>query len=50
MLIGTALWWATPFAPWQAALLSLVIVLAGFAGGLVMSAMKRDRRSRTSVR
>jgi len=43
VLIGTALWWATPFAPWQAALMSLVIVLAGIAGGLVMSAVKRDR-------
>jgi phosphatidate cytidylyltransferase len=44
VLIGAALWWATPFAPWQAGLLSLVIVLAGIAGGLVMSAVKRDRQ------
>ena len=42
--LGAALWWATPFAPWQAALMSLVIVLAGIAGGLVMSAVKRDRQ------
>lgn len=42
-LIGTALSWATPFAPWQAALMSLVIALMGFAGGLTMSAIKRDR-------
>jgi phosphatidate cytidylyltransferase len=42
-LLGTALWWLTPFAPWQAALMSLVIVLMGFAGGLTMSAIKRDR-------
>jgi phosphatidate cytidylyltransferase len=42
-LIGTALWWITPFAPWQAALMSLVITLMGFAGGLTMSAIKRDR-------
>jgi phosphatidate cytidylyltransferase len=41
--IGTALWWATPFNPWQAALLSLVVTLMGFFGGLVMSAIKRDR-------
>jgi len=40
---GTLLWWATPFAPWQAALMSLAITLMGFAGGLVMSAVKRDR-------
>jgi phosphatidate cytidylyltransferase len=42
-LVGTSLWWATPFNPWQAAALSLLIALAGFAGGLVMSAVKRDR-------
>lgn len=42
-LIGTALWWATPFRPWEAALMSLAITLMGFAGGLVMSAIKRDR-------
>ena len=42
-LLGTALWWATPFNPWQAAALSLVITLMGFAGGLTMSAIKRDR-------
>lgn len=42
-LLGTALWWATPFKPWQAAALSLVTTLMGFAGGLVMSAIKRDR-------
>ena len=43
VLLGTALWWATPFNPWQAALMALAIALAGFAGGLVMSAIKRDR-------
>ncbi len=42
-LIGAALWWITPFTIWQAALMSLVITLAGFFGGLVMSAIKRDR-------
>ena len=41
--VGTALWWATPFKPLQAAGMSLVITLMGFAGGLVMSAIKRDR-------
>jgi len=41
-LVGTGLWWATPFAKWQAAVLSLIICLMGFAGGLVMSAIKRD--------
>jgi phosphatidate cytidylyltransferase len=42
-LIGTGLWWITPFTPWEAAQLSLAIVLMGFAGGLTMSAIKRDR-------
>jgi phosphatidate cytidylyltransferase len=42
-LLGTALWWATPFRPWEAAAMSLVITLMGFAGGLTMSAIKRDR-------
>ncbi len=42
-LVGAALWWITPFAPWQAALLALVVTSMGFVGGLVMSAIKRDR-------
>lgn len=42
-LTGTALWWATPFSPAQAFVMSLVITLMGFAGGLTMSAIKRDR-------
>ncbi len=41
--IGAALWWATPFSPQQAASMAALIVLMGFAGGLVMSAIKRDR-------
>lgn len=42
-IVGALLWWATPFTPLVAALMSLLITLAGFAGGLVMSAVKRDR-------
>jgi phosphatidate cytidylyltransferase len=42
-LLGAALWWLTPFAPAQAALMALIITLMGFCGGLVMSALKRDR-------
>jgi phosphatidate cytidylyltransferase len=41
--VGTALYWATPFSPLGAAAMSLAITLMGFAGGLVMSAVKRDR-------
>lgn len=43
ILIGTGLWWATPFTPLQAAGMSAAIALMGFFGGLVMSAIKRDR-------
>jgi phosphatidate cytidylyltransferase len=42
-LIGAALWWATPFSPLAAAAMSLLAALMGFAGGLIMSAIKRDR-------
>ena len=43
-LLGAALWWAIPpFQPWQAAVLALVASVLGFAGGLTMSAIKRDR-------
>jgi phosphatidate cytidylyltransferase len=42
-LIGALLWWVTPFSPFQAALVSGLIALMGFFGGLVMSAIKRDR-------
>jgi phosphatidate cytidylyltransferase len=42
-LFGTAMWWATPFHPLMAAVMSLIITTMGFAGGMTMSAIKRDR-------
>lgn len=42
-LVGAGLWWITPFSPLQAAGLALTIAIMGFLGGLVMSAIKRDR-------
>ena len=42
-LVGAGLWWVTPFNPLQAFLISLLITLLGFLGGLCMSAIKRDR-------
>ncbi len=42
-LIGAALWRITPFSPGQAAAMAFVIALMGFLGGLVLSAIKRDR-------
>lgn len=40
--IGTSLWWITPFSPAHAAAISLLIVVAGFLGGLALSAVKRS--------
>jgi len=42
-VLGASLWWITPFSPTQAALISFALALMGFLGGLVMSAIKRDR-------
>lgn len=42
-LLGAALYPITPFTQWQSALIALTICLMGFLGGLVMSAIKRDR-------
>ncbi|MDR2080715.1 MAG: phosphatidate cytidylyltransferase [Campylobacteraceae bacterium] len=42
-LIGGFLWWITPFNFLQAFAISLLLTLLGFLGGLVMSAIKRDR-------
>ena len=40
--IGAALWWITPFTPLQAAGMAAVIVIAGFLGGIALSAVKRS--------
>ena len=41
-LIGAAMWWITPFTPAQSAGMAFVIVVMGFLGGLVLSAVKRS--------
>ncbi len=41
-VIGALLYWTTPFGPLEAAGMSLVIALMGFAGDLTLSAVKRD--------
>jgi phosphatidate cytidylyltransferase len=42
--LGASLWWITPYgSPLTAGAIALVIALMGFLGGLVMSAIKRDR-------
>ncbi len=45
-LLGTALWCMTPFAWWQAVLMSAAIVVAGFMGGLVLALVKRSLGAR----
>lgn len=42
-LVGAGLCWATPFEWWMAAAMSLMVALMSFAGGLTLSAIKRDR-------
>ena len=43
MVLGAALFWLTPFSPWQAAAMAAAVSVMGFFGGLVLSAIKRDR-------
>lgn len=46
ILVGTLLYRLTPFSPLQAAAVSAVIVIAGFFGGFVLSAIKRDLKAK----
>ncbi len=42
-ICGAALSWVTPFQIYEAALISIVVAFLGFAGGMTMSAIKRNR-------
>ena len=42
-LVGASLFWMTPFTWFESAGLAFVITIMGFLGGLVLSAIKRDR-------
>ncbi|HUG68051.1 MAG TPA: phosphatidate cytidylyltransferase [Pirellulaceae bacterium] len=42
-LVGALLWWVTPFRIWEAACMAFVTAVMGSAGGMTMSAIKRDR-------
>jgi phosphatidate cytidylyltransferase len=42
-LVGMFFTWVTPFELWQAAFMSMLIAIMGFAGAMTMSAIKRDR-------
>jgi phosphatidate cytidylyltransferase len=41
-VLGTLLWWMTPFTWWQAALMSATTVFASFVGALVLASVKRS--------
>jgi phosphatidate cytidylyltransferase len=43
MLVGMLLSWATPFGPYWAGPIAGAVALAGFAGSMTMSGIKRDR-------
>ena len=42
-LVGSALFWVTPFTFWESACIAMVISAMGMFGGMAMSAIKRDR-------
>lgn len=42
-ICGAALSWVTPFQVYEAALISMIVAFLGFAGGMTMSAIKRNR-------
>lgn len=42
-LVGAVLFFVTPFNPWESAFLAMITAVMGFAGGMTMSAIKRDR-------
>jgi phosphatidate cytidylyltransferase len=42
-LLGIVFYWITPFGIWQAGLIAMITAIMGFAGGMTMSAIKRDR-------
>lgn len=44
VVVGTLLYWLTPFTMIQSLFMSLLIVVAGFFGGMVMSACKRSMK------
>lgn len=42
-LFGVLLFWVTPFGIWGSACMAMIVAVSGFAGGMTMSAIKRDR-------
>lgn len=42
-LFGVLLYWVTPFGVWGSACMAMIVAVMAFAGGMTMSAIKRDR-------
>ncbi len=42
VVVGTALWWMTPFSWWQAALMATATVVSGALSGMVLASVKRS--------
>jgi phosphatidate cytidylyltransferase len=42
-LLGILMSWITPFGVWESGLIAMITAIMGFAGGMTMSAIKRDR-------
>lgn len=42
-VFGVLFYWVTPFGVWGSACMAMITAVMGFAGGLTMSAIKRDR-------
>ncbi len=52
LILGSALFWMTPFRAWQAPLMSLLIIVSGSLGALVMASIKKSlgaKRQDTSM-
>jgi phosphatidate cytidylyltransferase len=45
-LLGTALWWMTPYRWWQSTLMSIIIAGSGFFGSVVLSSVKKSLGAR----
>lgn len=45
-LLGTALWWMTPYRWWQSTLMSIIVACAGFLGSVVLSSVKKSLGAR----
>ena len=45
-LLGTLLWWMTPFRWWQSTLMSIVVASAGFTGAVVLMSVKKSLGAR----